>query len=68
MGVVNVRILGVVNVLLANDSQSTFNHLACIGSLGLPVQTNVLAGKEERWRPVFLLIILEMNYITYFLK
>ena len=39
-------------------------HLACMGSLGLPVQTNVLAGKVESWRPVFLLINLRKNYIT----
>ena len=58
----------VVLELQLKTKQDTFNHLACIGSLGLPVQTNVLAGKEESWRPVFLLIILEMNYITCFLK
>ena len=54
--------------LKLKTKQETFNHLACIGSLGLPVQTNVLAGKEESWRPVFLFIILEANYITCFLK
>ena len=58
----------VVLELQLKTKQETFNHLACIGSLGLPVQTNVLAGKEESWRPVFLLMILETNHITYSLK
>ena len=35
LGVVNVRILGVVNVLLANDSQSL--HSLVIGSEGVEV-------------------------------
>ena len=29
-----------------------FIYLACIGSLGLPVQTKVLAGTEESSRPL----------------
>ena len=28
-----------------------YSHLACMGSLGLPVQTKVLAGTEESSRP-----------------
>ena len=28
-----------------------FSHLACMGSLGLPVHTKVLAGTEESSRP-----------------
>ena len=29
-----------------------YTHLACMGSLGLPVQTKVLAGTEESIRPL----------------
>ena len=60
LGVVNVRILGVVNVLLANDSQSAnnissstiahllFSHfLVFLGFFDLQLMEDIKDGKEE---------------------